>query len=82
MLKSLGGAVLCGVAGYFVGMSSGMALVYALSPNPHDKDLEAAMTGAFFVGPLVAVLCFFGALLVLWRRGRRLYAPAPQNDQS
>jgi len=29
-----------------------------LSSNTHDKSMEAAMTGAFYTGPLAAVLGF------------------------
>lgn len=45
-----------GVLGYVVGLFGGIGLVYLLSSNPHDRSLEAAMTGAFFVGPLVGLL--------------------------
>ena len=33
-----------------------MLLVEVFSSNTHDKSLEGAMTGAFVVGPLMAVL--------------------------
>jgi hypothetical protein len=71
MLKYVSLAFLCGVAGYIVGAAAGMFLVYALSANIHDQDVEALMTGLFFAGPLMAGLCFLACLLVLWRRGRR-----------
>lgn len=45
-----------GVVGYFVGLFGGIGLVYLLSSNQHDQSVEAAMTGAFVVGPLTALL--------------------------
>lgn len=42
--------------GYAVGLFGGIGLVYLLSSNQHDRSLEAAMTGAFFVGPFTALL--------------------------
>ena len=49
-------ALLFGLGGYVLGAVVGYALVNALSSNAHDKDLEAAMTGAFLTGPLGAVI--------------------------
>jgi hypothetical protein len=38
-----------------------------MSSNTFDRDMEAAMTGAFVIGPLVGVVAFaIGA----WRAGR------------
>ncbi len=45
-----------GVVGYVVGLFGGVGLVYLLSSNQHDRSTEAAMTGAFIVGPLVGLL--------------------------
>lgn len=45
-----------GLLGYVVGVFGGMGLVYLLSSNQHDRDMEAGMTGAFVVGPLTALL--------------------------
>lgn len=45
-----------GVLGYVVGLFGGMGLVFLLSNNRHDRMVEAAMTGAFIVGPLAGVL--------------------------
>jgi hypothetical protein len=46
--------LLWAVLGYVVGAGLGGYLVYALSDNRHDLSVEAAMTGAFVVGPLCA----------------------------
>ena len=56
VLKILGVAFLSGAAGYLAGVPLGMGLIKAFSTNTHDKAMEAAMTGAFVVGPLVALL--------------------------
>ena len=45
-----------GVVGYVVGLFGGLGLVSLLSSNQHDRSMEAAMTGAFVVGPLAALL--------------------------
>lgn len=45
-----------GLLGYVVGLFGGIGLVYLLSSNQHDRSIEAAMTGAFVVGPLVGLL--------------------------
>jgi hypothetical protein len=42
-----------------------MGLVNLMSSNSHDRSVEAAMTGAFFIGPLVAVLAFVATLAYL-----------------
>lgn len=48
--------------GYFVGVIGGAILVSLLS-NKHDKSVEAAMTGFFFTGPVLAVLSFIASLI-------------------
>ena len=58
MGKRIAVGFLCGVLGYIVGGFGGGALVSLLSSNTHDRSVEAAMTGAFVLGPLVAVVAF------------------------
>ena len=41
--------------GYGLGAAGGWALILALSPNTHDRSVEAAMSGAFVFGPIAAV---------------------------
>jgi hypothetical protein len=64
-MKTFGLALLVGIAGYIIGAILGMVAVNTFSTNQHDKSVEAAMTGAFFIGPAVAVLSV-GAFLI-WR---------------
>ena len=58
MLRRLGIGLLCAILSYPIGVVVGMLLVSQCSANMHDRDLEAAMTGAFFFGPVAAVLGF------------------------
>lgn len=46
------------VLAFAVGAAGGGLLVDVLSSNVHDRSMEAAMTGAFFLGPLAAVVGF------------------------
>jgi len=55
--------LLWAVPGYIVGAFAGGYLVSLLSSNTHDRSVEAAMTGAFVLGPLAAIIAFaIGAL--------------------
>lgn len=67
-MKSVFFSILCAVAAYFVGLFACVLLVPMLSQNRHDVQLEAAMTGAFVVGPLVAILSFVGAMIFFFSR--------------
>ena len=57
-MKRLGIALLCAVAGYLVAAFVGYFLISWFSSNMHDRSVEAAMTSAFVLGPLGAVLAF------------------------
>lgn len=59
LLSAVAGFVVAAVAGYF--------LVMWLSPNVHDRGLEAAMTSVFVFGPLGAIAAAVWAFV----RGRR-----------
>jgi hypothetical protein len=67
MLKRIGIGMLWGFVGYVCGAFGGGWLVATLSSNTHDRELEAAMTGAFLFGPLVGLVAF---AIGLWRSGR------------
>ena len=67
MMRRVGFGVLWGIVGYFCGAFGGGWLVAQTSSNTFDRDMEAAMTGAFVIGPLVGIVAFaIGA----WRAGR------------
>jgi F0F1-type ATP synthase membrane subunit c/vacuolar-type H+-ATPase subunit K len=55
-MKTIGLALLIGLAGYVIGVILGMIGIKLLSPNRHDKSVEAAMTSFFFVGPALAIV--------------------------
>jgi hypothetical protein len=61
-VKTFGLTVLFLVIGYVVGVGAGIGLVHLLSGNRHDKSMEAAMTGFFVAGPIVALLSAGGML--------------------
>jgi hypothetical protein len=58
MGRRIGIALLWAVAGYVIGAFGGGFLINLLSSNTHDRSVEAAMTGAFVFGPLVAIAAF------------------------
>ena len=60
-----------GLLGYAIGAFGGGWLVSLLSSNTHDRSVEAAMTGAFVLGPLGAVVGFLVGVL------RRSRSPRP-----
>jgi hypothetical protein len=69
-LKTFALAVLAGIVGYVLGLSSGMFLIESFSSNRYDVSVEAAMTGIFVIGPLMAVV---GVIVVLIIRARRAH---------
>jgi hypothetical protein len=64
ILLGLAGAV----AGYVIGGVGGALLIHLTSSNTHDRSVEAAMTGAFVTGPLLALVG--GVLAARRARGR------------
>ena len=54
-MKTLVVALSVIASGYVAGGLIGFAAIQAVSTNAHDRDVEAAMTGAFVTGPIVAV---------------------------
>jgi ABC-type antimicrobial peptide transport system permease subunit len=69
-MKTFGFSILASIVGYVVGLFGGMVLVETFSSNPHDKSVEAAMTGAFVVGPLVVVLSVIATVIYRSRQRR------------
>jgi predicted peroxiredoxin len=66
-MKTFGVALLAAILGYIVGLFGTMAAIELFSSNQHDKSLEAAMTSAFVVGPLIAIISVI-VILVLRRK--------------
>ena len=71
LMKTFGLAVLAAIGGYLIGLSCGMFLIETFSSNRHDQSVEAAMTGAFVIGPLMAVTAVIMVLVVRARRFER-----------
>ncbi|MEI7772567.1 MAG: hypothetical protein WCI67_21435 [Chloroflexales bacterium] len=66
-MRLIGWSLLAAIGGYVIGLFGGMALVNRFSPNTHDKSVEAAMTAAIFIGPILAVLAFsITCVLLAW----------------
>ena len=63
-MKRFGIALLCAIAGYVVVAFASYFLVGWLSSNTHDRSVEAAMTSAFFFGPVGAVVAFIFGLYI------------------
>ena len=62
-MKRLGIGLLCAIGGYVVAALAGYFLISWLSSNTHDRSVEAAMTSAFVLGPLGAVVAFLVGFL-------------------
>ena len=63
-MKTFGMALLAAIFGYVVGLFGTMAAIELFSSNQHDKSMEAAMTGAFVGGPLIAVISVIAILTI------------------
>lgn len=57
-MQRLGLALVYAVGGYVLAAGIGYFVIQQFSSNVHDRDLEAAMTGAFVAGPIGAVVAF------------------------
>jgi Na+/proline symporter len=62
-MKTFGLSVLAAIGGYLMGLFGGMLAIETFSSNRHDKSLEAAMTGAFVFGPLMAVVAVMATVI-------------------
>ena len=69
MLKRVAFGLLFAVIGYCLGAFGGLVLIEATSSNQHDRSVEAAMTGAFVIGPLVAIAAFIAG--AVWAKPKR-----------
>ncbi len=77
MLRCIGIGLLFAIVAYLIGVFGGGYLVSLLSSNQHDKEMEAAMTGAFVFGPLAAI---FGFVIGMIRSSHR--TPAEKRDST
>jgi ABC-type uncharacterized transport system permease subunit len=68
-LKTIFLAILWSIPAYFVGLFGGLWLLPLVSGHTHDGSVEAAMTGAFVLGPLAALAGF--TVGFLFHRSRR-----------
>jgi hypothetical protein len=68
LMKTFGLGVVAALGGYVICLFGGMLLVETFSSNRHDRSLEAAMTGAFVIGPMMAVVAVIVVLVVRARR--------------
>lgn len=69
-MKTFGWMLLAAIGGYAMGLIGGIMAIETFSPNTHDKSLEAAMTGAFVVGPVMAIIAVTVVLITHYRRAR------------
>ena len=58
MLRRIGIGFAFALLGYAIGAFGGGFLIAQFGAPKNDLSVEAAMTGAFFTGPLVAVVAF------------------------
>ena len=58
MLRRIGFGILWGFVGYLCGAFGGAWLVSQTSSNTHDLSMEATVTGALVIGPLVGLIAF------------------------
>lgn len=67
-MKTFGVGLLAAILGYVVGLFGTMAVIEMFSSNTHDKSLEAAMTGSFVGGPVIAIVAVVVILILRARR--------------
>lgn len=67
-MKTFGVGLLAAILGYVVGLFGTMAAIELFSSNTHDKSMEAAMTGAFVGGPLIAITSVIAILAIRRQR--------------
>jgi type IV secretory pathway VirB2 component (pilin) len=67
-MKLFGLSLLAAIVRYFIGLFGGMSLVETFSSNAHDRSMEAAMTGAFVIGPVAALVAVLVTIIYGLRR--------------
>lgn len=76
MLKRIGFGLLFAISGFIVAAMASYFLILEFSSNMHDRSVEAAMTSAFFFGPVGGVLGFVGGVIFGGRRSLKQKSPA------
>jgi hypothetical protein len=61
--------IACAIVGYIGGALGGALLVTLFATPKSDKSVEAAMTGAFFTGPLVAIVACIAGIVLSKKKG-------------
>jgi hypothetical protein len=69
VLRRIGIGLLFAIVAYLLGAFGAGYFVSLLSSNQHDKEMEAAMTGAFVFGPLAAIVGFVVGIVRTKRKG-------------
>jgi hypothetical protein len=54
----IGMSFLWAVGCYLAAAAAGYFLILTMSSNTHDRQMEAGMTAAFFIGPIAAIIGF------------------------
>lgn len=67
-MKLFGLSLLAAIVRYFIGLFGGMSLVETFSSNAHDRSMEAAMTAAFVIGPVAALVAVLVTIIYGLRR--------------
>ncbi len=62
-MKRFGIGILFGIGGYLIAAVTSYFLVEMLSGNTHDRDVEAAMTSVFFIGPMGGIAAFIAGMV-------------------
>jgi hypothetical protein len=70
-MKRLGIGLLGAIGGYPIAAFAGYFLIDWFSSNAHDRSVEAAMTSAFVLGPLGAVIGFVVGFILSGRTRTR-----------
>jgi hypothetical protein len=68
MPRRIGFGLLFAIAGFIVAAIASYFLILEFSSNTHDRSVEAAMSSAFFFGPLGGVAGLVGGVFLGGRR--------------
>jgi hypothetical protein len=71
-MKTFALSLLAALVGYAGGLFGGMLVVESFSSNMQDRSLEAAMTGAFVLGPAAALIFMIGTIVHRSKKTRSL----------